>query len=155
MSKLEKDYKWLWDQLDAYLARHGLRQTNQRKDIIKTFLSMKEKHIDAESLYAVLKRHSSEIGLATIYRTLGLLKEIGIVEQKSFTDGRAVFELKQPNEHHDHLICIDCGKVIEFENSEIEDLQVKIAESYGFSLSSHNLELFGRCQKVICSNREK
>jgi len=154
LPKSDKTYKWLWDQLDAYLARHSLRQTNQRKDIVKAFLAMKDKHVDAESLFAVLKKNSSDIGLATIYRTLGLLKEAGVVEQKSFADGRAVFELKYPNEHHDHLICIDCGKVIEFENRDIEDIQVKIAESHGLSLSSHNLELFGRCMKISCPNRD-
>jgi Fur family ferric uptake transcriptional regulator len=155
MPNHDGDHAWLWDQLDAYLARHGLRQTNQRKDIVKALLDMREKHVDAEKLHTSVKALGLDIGLATIYRTLGLLKEAGIVEQRSFTDGRAIFELAIPDEHHDHLICIDCGVVKEFENAEIEAIQLKIANQLGFSLSSHKLELYARCIKPTCPNRTR
>ncbi len=151
----QMDHGWLWDQLDAYLARHGLRQTNQRKDIVNALIGMREKHVDAEKLHTTVKEMGLDIGLATIYRTLGLLREAGIVEQRSFTDGRAIFELSIPDEHHDHLICIDCGVVKEFENEEIEAIQVKIANSLGFSLSSHKLELYARCLREPCPNRAR
>ncbi len=153
MSLSQMDHGWLWDKLDAYLARHSLRQTNQRKDIVNALIAMREKHVDAEKLHNAVKDLGLDIGLATIYRTLGLLREAGIVEQRSFTDGRAIFELAIPDEHHDHLICIDCGIVKEFENEEIEALQLKIANSLGFSLSSHKLELYARCLKEACPNR--
>ncbi len=150
-SEIQQD--WLWSRLTAYLVHNGLRQTDQRRDIVTALIQMNQKHVDAEKLHTAVKGQGLDIGLATIYRTLGLLKEAGIVEQRTFSDGRATFELKSPNEHHDHLICIECGLIKEFENVEIEQMKEKIADSLGFRLSSHNLELYGHCLQVNCPNR--
>lgn len=139
-----RDLQWFWDSLDAYLARNQLKQTKQRKVIVHHFLNLNN-HVDAEELYESVRQEGHNIGLATIYRTLNLLKDAGLVEQSSFADGRAVFELLQPGRHHDHLVCIDCGKIVEFENNSIEELQKKVALEKGFILTSHRLDLFGRC----------
>ena len=146
--------QWFWDGLDAYLSRNQLKQTKQRKLIVSQFLMMKT-HVDAEELYESVRKEGHNIGLATIYRTLNLLKDAGLVEQSSFADGRAVFEVLKPGDHHDHLICVDCGKVVEFENEDIEDLQRKVAKEKGFDLTSHRLDLYGRCQTPSCPEKEK
>jgi Fur family ferric uptake transcriptional regulator len=139
-----KNLSWFWDGLDAYLSRHQLKQTQQRKVVVTQFLKM-AKHVDAELLYRKVRIEGSNVGLATIYRTLNLLKDAGLVDQHSFSDGRAVFEISRPGDHHDHLVCTHCGRIDEFENTEIEDLQNKIAVEKGYTLSSHRLELYGKC----------
>jgi Fur family ferric uptake transcriptional regulator len=140
---------WFWDELGAYLARNQLKQTKQRNLIVEQFLTM-EGHLDAEGLHERLRNLGYPIGLATVYRTLNLLKDAGLVEQQSFADGRSVFEVQFPCRHHDHLVCLDCGRIVEFENQEIEALQEQIAKSFGFSLSSHRLDLYGKCTKKQC-----
>lgn len=144
MSLKNKGTLWFWDGLDAYLLRHQLKQTKQRKHIVAQFLKMSN-HVDVEDLYQKVRLEGHNIGLATIYRTLNLLKDAGLVNQHSFSDGRAVFEISKPGGHHDHLVCTKCGRIDEFENEEIEELQSKIAEQRGFILSSHRLELYGTC----------
>ncbi len=141
--------RWFYDALDQYLAKKGLKQTKQRQSIVELFLGLKS-HVSAEELHETSKKQGYGFGLATIYRTLKLLQEAQLVDQKQFAEGRYVFEVKTPGTHHDHLICLDCGRVIEFENEDIEALQEKIAKSYGFTLISHRLDLFGRCQKGRC-----
>ena len=142
----DKKYQWFWDSLASFLARHHLKQTKQRLVIIKNFLKL-NRHVDAEVLYVTIRQAGHTIGLATIYRTLNLLKEAGLVEQQQFADGRASFELRVPHLHHDHLICTQCGKIVEFENKEIERLQAQVAAHYQFTLSSHRLELYGLCAR--------
>ena len=144
--------QWFWDGLDSYLSRNQLKQTKQRKVIVGQFLDMKP-HVDAEELYESVRKKGYNIGLATIYRTLNLLKDAGLVEQNSFTDGRTFYEIMDPGNHHDHLVCIDCGKIVEFENSEIEKLQEKVAKEKGFVLTSHRLDLYGKCLNCISSNK--
>lgn len=143
--------QWFWEGLDAYLARNQLKQTKQRKLIVKRFLEMKT-HVDAEDLYESVRKDGHNIGLATIYRTLNLLKDAGLAEQNSFADGRAVFEINKPGDHHDHLVCVDCGKVVEFENEQIEELQRNVAKENHFVLTSHRLDLFGHCQDCASKN---
>jgi Fur family ferric uptake transcriptional regulator len=153
MSKdIEKEYSWVWAMLDAYLAKNKLKQTKQRKIILEVFMEAESAHMDAETVHGVLSRTSKNIGLATVYRSLNLLKDAGILEQHTFADGRAVFELSHPESHHDHLVCVDCGTIEEFENDEIERLQHEVAQKLGFELTSHRLELFGKCTKKNCPN---
>ena len=144
MKDENKDLIWFWKRLDDYLSANDLKQTKQRRFIIERFLEL-EDHTDAETLYSIVREENTKIGLATIYRTLNLLHEAGLVLQHSFADGKAVFELDTPHAHHDHLICVSCGKVVEFENDEIEALQLSVANKYGYRLTSHKLELFGNC----------
>ena len=147
-------FAWFWAELDRYLAKRQLKQTRQRKVIVEQFLKM-DSHLDAEELHRLINREGHQIGLATIYRTLNLLTEAGLVEQKSFQDGRSVYEVQQPDGHHDHLICADCGTVFEFENSEIERLQERVAAEHGFRLKSHRLDLIGSCIRPQCPRRKQ
>lgn len=140
----KQEHHWFWRQLDDFLAEKRLNQTTPRKIIIMELLSLKG-HISAEELHGHVKSKGHQIGLATVYRTLALLKEAGLVDQKQFEDDKAVFEVLEPGEHHDHLICLQCKKVVEFQNETIEKLQEKIAEERGYQLIHHTLDLFGYC----------
>ena len=141
--------KWFWDVLNSYLEKQTLKQTRQRKIVVEEFLSL-DRHVDAEDLHGIVRKRDPKVGLATVYRTLNLLKEAGLADQKSFRDGRSVFEIHRPDHHHDHLVCLDCGKIVEFENDEIESLQEKVAEGLGFKLTGHRLDLYGRCLRRDC-----
>ncbi len=139
-------YQWFWDRLDQYLAKSQLKQSRQRNFIIEEFLKL-ESHVSAEDLYSGLKNTEHNPGLATVYRTLNLLKEAGLVDQKQFADGKSVFEVLDPHSHHDHLICVGCHKVQEFSNEDIEVLQKQVAVRYKFRLTHHSLDLFGYCEE--------
>lgn len=146
-------FRWFWEALDSYLTDKNLKQTQQRRKLIELFLKMNN-HISAEELHLAARDAGHNIGLATIYRTLNLLAEADLVEQKSFVDGRHVYEINMPGEHHDHLICLDCGLVVEFESAEIEALQDRIAAKNQFALKAHRLDLFGHCMnKDKCDRR--
>lgn len=142
--ELSEPREWFWEKLDQYLAKQGLKQTQQRRTILEFFLNLNT-HVTAEELHEKLRGDDQTIGLATVYRTLSLLKDAGLVDHKQFGDGKSVWEVREPNRHHDHLICLGCGLVIEFENEEIEALQKLVAQKHGFSLTSHNLDLYGQC----------
>lgn len=146
-------FRWFWDALDTHLARKNLKQTRQRKAIIELFLDL-NRHLSAEELHEAARGQGYQVGLATIYRTLNLLADAGLAEQKQFGDGRFVYEIHTPGAHHDHLICLDCGAVLEFENDEIERLQEKVAARHEFKLTSHRLDLYGHCLKKVCERRD-
>lgn len=137
-------FRWFWDALDDYLAKKNLKQTRQRRGIIELFINL-DRHLSAEELHEAARRDGHNVGLATIYRTLNLLAEAGLAEQKTFGEGRFVYEVATPGSHHDHIICVDCGAVIEFENDEIEKIQDRVAATHDFKLTAHRLDLFGRC----------
>lgn len=141
---IKDEYSWFWDRLNVYLTKSNLKHSKQRNLIIEHFLDMND-HVSAEELHSHSREQGSSAGMATIYRTLNLLKDAGLVEQKQFADGKSVFELLRPDSHHDHLICTNCGRVIEFENEEIERLQEEIAKKFGMKLTHHSLDLFGVC----------
>ena len=119
----------------------GMKMTGQRR-VIARVLSEAEDHPDVEEVYRRSARIEPKISIATVYRTVRLFEEAGILERLDFGDGRARYE-EVPDEHHDHLIDIKTGQVIEFQNEEIEKLQSKVAESFGYKLVGHRLELFG------------
>jgi Fur family ferric uptake transcriptional regulator len=131
-------------QLSEYLAGQGLRSTNQRDAILKVFIEA-GRHLSAEDLYVRVKKASPGIGYATVYRTLKLLADAGLAEERRFADGFTRFEYKNSSGHHDHLICTRCGAIIEFENERIEALQQDVARKKGFKVHSHKLELYGLC----------
>jgi Fur family ferric uptake transcriptional regulator len=145
VSPAVKKNQWFWDRFDQYLKAKDLKQTRQRKLIVEELLLLNE-HVDADRLYQIMAVKDAGIGLATVYRTLTMLKEAGLVEEQKFTDGRALYEILDPDSHHDHLVCIECGKIVEFEDTTIERLQEEIAEKHGFQLISHRLDLYGRCK---------
>lgn len=129
-----------------FLAAQKLRLTNQRQVIFDEFMKY-DSHIDINGLYSITKQIDPNIGLATIYRTIKLLIDAGIVREVQFGDGRSCYETIMGKKHHDHLICEVCGKNIEFNEPEIEDIQEKIAAKYKFKLTTHSMNLFGVCEK--------
>lgn len=149
-----KEKKWFWDKLNDYLEKSQLKQTQQRKTIVEYILTC-GRHVDAEELYLAMKNEGYPVGLATIYRTLNLLMEAGLVEQRNFSSGRTLFEVMDPMVHHDHLICVDCGQVFEFENDDLEALKVSVTEKLGFTLTRHQLDLYGKCRMGTDCERKK
>lgn len=127
--------------IEELCIEKGLRMTDQRRIIAKV-LSDSEDHPDAEELYRRASHIDQSISLATVYRTVKLFEESGIIERHDFRDGRSRYE-QVPSEHHDHLIDIKTGDVIEFQNEEIERLQEFIAKELGYKLVDHRLELYG------------
>jgi Fur family ferric uptake transcriptional regulator len=128
-----------------YLVRSGLKATRQRDLIARAFFATSS-HISAESLYRRVNGRDRRIGLVTVYRTLKLLKDAGLAHERQFGEGRALFE-HATKRHHDHMICTHCGRITEFENCEIEELQEQVARRFGFTLRDHKLELYGLCQE--------
>lgn len=134
-------------QLSQYLAGQGLKSTSQRDIILEAFVDA-ARHMSAEELYARIKKTHPHIGYATVYRTLKLLAEAGIAEERRFEDGFTRYEYKTSETgHHDHLICTRCGEIVEFENERIESLQGDVARKNGFQVQSHKLEIYGLCAR--------
>ncbi len=132
--------------LQEHIVRHHLKATRQRKAILRAFLET-ERHATAEDLHRILRKTNSSIGLATIYRTLNLLCQCGLAEQREFGGGHTLFELTFNVNHHDHLVCTGCRKIIEFENLDIEKLQEQVARKNRFKIYNHKLELYGLCDQ--------
>lgn len=139
-------FKLFWDRI----KEKGYKITSQRKYIIDIFLKLGG-HVSVDDVFEEIKKRKNQdvqakkIGIATIYRTLKMLKNLGLVSERHFGDGRARYEII--SEHHDHLICKECGLTIEFLDQEIEERQKHIAQKYNFLLISHRHELLGLCQK--------
>jgi len=129
--------------LDLFIAQRGLKHSRQRSVIVETFYSMGG-HVPVEALVARVREQDPRVSLATVYRTMKLLAESGLAVARQFGDGQTRYETAR-GEHHDHLICTGCGRIVEFENERIEELQLRVARRHGFSVESHKLELYGRC----------
>lgn len=136
--------RWAQFQIDR-----ALKSTSQRELIVEEFLRC-EAHVSVEELHAAVRRRNPKIGYATVYRTLKLLAEAGLAAARQFGDGQTRYELEGPDSpHHDHLICMQCGLILEFENDEIEKLQDTVADRLGgFKIVQHKLELYGLCPKA-------
>ena len=131
--------------LEALCAERGLRITEQRR-VIARVLSQADDHPDVEELYRRASAIDEGISIATVYRTVRLFEDAGILERHDFRDGRARYE-PTPEEHHDHLLDVETGEVVEFHDEELEELQRRIAERLGFELVDHRMELYGRKRK--------
>ncbi|HZP44702.1 MAG TPA: Fur family transcriptional regulator [Candidatus Binataceae bacterium] len=127
----------------ARLRERALKSTAPRDDIARVFFAL-SRHVSAEELYAEVKRINPHVGYATIYRTLKLLKDCGLLSERHFDEGQARYEVVGEH-HHDHFICEDCGRILEFEDEAIERMQRNIARRLGVTLHRHKLELYGRC----------
>jgi Fur family ferric uptake transcriptional regulator len=138
--------------LQQYMAKKGLRSTDQRRIIIDTFFTAPN-HVSIEELLAEVRREDPRVGYATVYRTLKLLTECGVAFERRFGDGLTRYELADDTSHHDHLICIECGKITEFEEPRIEELQESIAHKHGYELRSHKHEMYGVCPE--CQKKPK
>ena len=134
-----------------FIAQKGLKQTRQRDIILQTFLEVDD-HIDVEELLHRVRARNPSIGHATVYRTMKLLTECGLAHERHFGDGLARYEQVSRKNHHDHLICTACGKIIEFSNSAIEALQKKVAAQHQFTIFNHKLELYGKCHDCLRSS---
>lgn len=133
---------------NEYVRRNGLKSTAQRDVIVDLFLRSRG-HISIDDLLAKVRRKNPKVGYATVYRTLKLLTECGIAAARQFGDGQTRFEVMGDHAHHDHLICLKCGLILEFENDAIERLQDEMADKLGgFRLVKHKLELYGLCPKA-------
>jgi Fur family ferric uptake transcriptional regulator len=129
------------------VKENSLKQSKQREDIIKIFIKQ-EHHIDAETLYAEIKKTHPQIGYTTVYRTLKLLCDLNMAISHSFNKNMAFFEpIFDSDTHHDHLICTNCGKIEEFQNEEIEVLQKEIAKKHNFKIINHVLNIYGICKE--------
>ena len=129
-----------------FIRERGLKGTRQRDDIARWFFGIRG-HLNADQIYREVKEVNPTIGFSTVYRTMKLLCEAGLVSERHFGDGQALYE--NVSSHHDHCICTACGKIIEFENPKIEELQQAVAKRFGFQLSSHKMELYGLCADCI------
>ena len=129
----------------AELKKAGLKATLPRLKILKILEATEHPHMSAEEVYKDLLSMGEEVGLATVYRVLTQFEAAGLVIRHNFEGGRSVFEINQGS-HHDHMVCLECGKVFEFYDNAIEDRQHKIAEKAGFHIDDHSLYLYGVCE---------
>jgi Fur family ferric uptake transcriptional regulator len=131
----------------------GLKATLPRLRILDLFEQSHKRHMTAEEVYRLLSDEGQDIGLATVYRVLTQFEQAGLLMRHHFDSDKAVFELNQ-GEHHDHLVCLQCGKVEEFYDSEIEKRQTRIAKERGFAIHDHSLQIYADCIKENCPNRK-
>lgn len=132
----------------------GLKATLPRMKILELFQSGSHRHLSAEDVYKLLLQDDLDIGLATVYRVLTQFAQAGLLTRQNFETGKSVFELNE-GEHHDHLVCVQCGKVVEFFDEEIELRQAEIAKQQGFELQGHALSLYGLCNQDDCVKKRR
>ncbi|WP_408598249.1 ferric iron uptake transcriptional regulator [Limnohabitans sp.] len=130
----------------------GLKATLPRLKILELFQRGTQRHMTAEDVYRHMLTQNIDIGLATVYRVLMQFEQADILKRSHFESERAVYELNE-GEHHDHLVCLDCGRVEEFHDPEIEALQIKVAKKQGFEIADHALSLYAHCRKKVCPHR--
>jgi Fur family transcriptional regulator, ferric uptake regulator len=135
------------------LKDSGLKATLPRRKVLELFEHSKVRHLSAEDVYKSLMAEGIDIGLATVYRVLTQFEQAGLLSRQHFETGKAVFELNQGG-HHDHLVCLQCGRVEEFYDAEIEQRQSEVARKRGFELRGHSLALYADCTKQDCPNRK-
>jgi Fur family ferric uptake transcriptional regulator len=134
------------------LKTHGLKATGPRLSILRLFETSKVRHLSAEDVYRMLMAEGVDVGLATVYRVLTQFEQAGILERHHFETGKAVFEINEGH-HHDHLVCMQCGRVEEFCDSEIEKRQARVARERGFSVREHSLYIYADCTKSDCPHK--
>jgi Fur family ferric uptake transcriptional regulator len=145
------------DVFETFLKRKGLKMTEQRRTMVATVLEHAG-HFTAVDAHERLRSAGERVSLATVYRALGLLEEAGILEGHDFADGQRRYERALTREHHDHLICLDCRAVVEFQNPAIEELQDKVLKDHGFTMVHHALTIFASCAALratgTCARRD-
>lgn len=141
------------DLLHAQLREHGLKLTHQRELIAQIFLE--QDHITVEDLYHEVSKKDPTIGIITVYRTLKLLCQWDLAQERHFGKGKTIYDNVAWKSHHDHLICTQCGRIIEFENFQIEEFQEQVARQHDFRITFHKLELYGLCKGCDTGRRDK
>ena len=136
------------------LKSSGLKATLPRIKILEIFQRSERRHMTAEDVFKALLSEGADVGLATVYRVLMQFEQAGLLSRSNFESGKAVFELNE-GQHHDHLVCLDCGRVEEFFDPQIEQRQREVTVSRGFELQEHSLSLYARCTKTACEHRHK
>jgi Fur family transcriptional regulator, ferric uptake regulator len=142
------------DELKSSVKSTGLKATGPRLKILEVFQQSQQRHMTAEDVYKLLLAEDADIGLATVYRVLLQFEQAGLLSRSHFEGGKSVFELNE-GQHHDHLVCMSCGRVEEFYDAEIESRQRAVAEQRGFALQDHALALYAVCTKQGCAYRPK
>ncbi|HEX8251385.1 MAG TPA: transcriptional repressor [Pyrinomonadaceae bacterium] len=151
MVKKKAEFQEEKEIFQEYIQKYGLRRTGQRDLILEIFLRTEE-HLSSEDLYWLVQKQDPAVGQTTVYRTLKLLTEAGLAREVRFGDGKTYYEHHYNHEHHDHMICTECGKVIEFFSPEIEALQDAMAEKFNFKPTHHSLRILGVCAE--CQAKE-
>jgi Fur family ferric uptake transcriptional regulator len=136
------------------LKSSGLKATLPRIKVLEVFQHAQRRHMTAEDVYKALLAGGSDVGLAPVYRVLMQFEQAGLLTRSNFESGKAVFELNE-GQHHDHLVCLDCGRVEEFFDADIEQRQREVTHGRGFELQEHSLSLYARCTKAQCEHRGK
>ena len=136
------------------LKSNGLKATLPRMKILDIFQRSEHRHLTAEDVYKILLTEDADIGLATVYRVLMQFEQAGILSRQHFEQGKSVFELNE-GQHHDHMVCLDCGRVEEFYDPEIEQRQQAVAQSKGFVIADHALSLYAHCTQNPCPHRQR
>lgn len=147
MMKFPKRQKGLTEEQEVFLKhirKQGLKRTAQRDLILEVFLSAEE-HLSSEDLYRLVRKQDPSVGQTTVYRTLKLLNEAGLAREVRFGDGRTHYERNYKLQHHDHMICSECGRIIEFFSPELEAIQDSMAARHRFTVTSHLLRMIGIC----------
>lgn len=134
------------------LKASGLKATLPRLKILEIFQNSAVRHLTAEDVYKILLAENMDVGLATVYRVLTQFEQAGLLHRNHFETGKAIFELNAGT-HHDHLVCLDCGRVEEFVDEEIEARQHRVAQERGFNIAEHALAIYGNCTKTACPHR--
>lgn len=143
-----EEWRGTYETICDRLRNNSYKLTPQRQTILKTFLENADRHLSAEDVYLLVKHEYPDMGLATVYRTLDLLAELGILQKNDFGDGRSRYEFTRKDEHHHHhLICLKCGEVSEFDDDLLESLETVIYKRNRFKVVDHDLKFLGYCQK--------
>lgn len=127
------------------LKSTGLKATLPRLKILEIFQKNKDSHLTAEDVFRILINEKSDIGLATVYRVLSQFEHAGLLRRSNFEAGKSVYELNE-GDHHDHMVCLSCGKVQEFTDELLEKRQIEVAKQHGFALQEHSVAMYGLCQ---------
>ena len=136
------------------LKSSGLKATLPRIKVLEIFQRTAQRHMTAEDVFKALLNEGADVGLATVYRVLMQFEQAGLLTRSHFESGKSVFELNE-GQHHDHLVCLTCGRVEEFFDAEIEKRQIKVAKDHGFSIHEHSLQIYADCIKTDCPYRPK
>lgn len=141
------------DKFKIKLAENNYKFTKQREIILQTILDKENWHFTAEQLFSAVRKKDKDIGMATIYRTLELMQKLEIIHVLDFGDDSRKYELYLENSHHHHLICKSCGKLIEFNDQDIDYFETELEEKYNFAITEHRLRFYGYCEKCKKENK--
>ena len=134
------------ERLEKYIKEKGLKNTPERRRVIEAAKSIKG-HFDTEKLYFAAAKLNKRVSRASVYRTVPLLVKAGVLYEGMMKDGRTIYEYADDYRHHDHMLCVKCGAIIEFEDKDIEKLQERVSRKHGFTMTGHGLVLKGICSK--------